>query len=37
MLKHGPGQGWRLQPFKAMVRAWNRATAQMPRLLPHSC
>jgi group II intron reverse transcriptase/maturase len=25
----------RLRPFKAMKRAWNRITAQMPGLLPH--
>lgn len=25
----------RLKPYKAMKRAWNRITAQMPGLLPH--
>jgi hypothetical protein len=25
----------RLRPFKAMVRAWNRVSAQMPGLMPH--
>jgi RNA-directed DNA polymerase len=25
----------RLRPLKAMKRAWNRITAQMPGLLPH--
>jgi len=25
----------RLRPYRAMKRAWNRITAQMPGLLPH--